>query len=414
MNLVALSDYVPLESDSCHDGIQFPTYAFERLISCWAFMRTYSDKPVNSPNEKRGIATHHSWRAQPLLEDKDVLIVEDDPVFRTMISGFLTSQGCQVREAEDGLAGLQALREGIPDVLLCDLEMPILTGMEFVEEISVQYPMVPVIVISGTGNMGDVAAALRHGVKDFLIKPLDNIMVLKSAILQVLKSQDTVSENRDFSSQWFGVSEDESGIDEELEWHLEELRANPQAAQELLMGLMPETESSQGDWQLNYCVLQAADVPPVLLDYTWLMDGRLAFYLVDSSSDPDRGTITTLLIRAFFNEYLRTRMADENNITSLIQLIEKGMKHSGHASPIKALFGIFDACDKSLTVVSSGLGAMLQTSDGNHYIPVQPWLGSNAKQNDVTRLQFSESGGRLSLSEMGAGSFSLTLKRCGF
>ncbi|WP_299013487.1 response regulator [uncultured Photobacterium sp.] len=349
-----------------------------------------------------------------MLEDKDVLVVEDDPVFRMMIAGFLKSQGCSVREAEDGLAGLQALRDGIPDVLLCDLAMPILSGMEFVEEISVQYPMVPVIVISGTGNMGDVAAALRHGVKDFLIKPLDNIMVLKSAILSVLKSQDSVTENRDFSSQWFGVSQDESGIDEELEWHIEELKANPRAARELLMGLMPEVDSSQGDWQLNYCVLQAADVQPVLLDYTWLMDGRLAFYLVDSSSDPENGTATTLLIRAFFNDYLRTRMADENNISSLIQLIEKGMKHSGYASPIKALFGIFDACDKSLSVISSGLGAVLQTSDGNNNIPVQTWLGTNASQNDIVRLQLSESGGRLSLSEIGSASFSLTLKRCGF
>ncbi len=64
---------------------------------------------------------------------------------------------------------------------------------------------------------------------------------------------------------------------------------------------MPETESKQGDWQLNYCVLQSADVQPVLLDYTWLMDGRLAFYLVDSSADNDNGTATTLLIRAFFS-----------------------------------------------------------------------------------------------------------------
>lgn len=377
-------------------------------------MRTYSHKPINSPEQKPGMANHPSWRARTLLEGKEILVVEDDPVFRLMITGFLKSQGCKVREAEDGLEGLQALRESIPDVLLCDLAMPVLTGMEFVEEVSMQYPMVPVIVISGTGEMTDVATALRHGVKDFLLKPLDNIMVLKSAILSVLKSQDSATETRDFSSQWFGVIEDESGIDEELAWHIEELKANPRAARELLVGLMPETESNQGDWQLNYCVLQAADVQPVLLDYTWLMDGRLAFYLVDSSSDPDNGTATTLLIRAFFNDYLRTRMAEENNITSLIQLIEKGMKHSGYAAPIKALFGIFDACDKSLSVMSSGLGAMLQTSDGNRHIPVQPWLGKNAQQNDIVKLQLSESGGRLSLLEIGSASFSLTLKRCGF
>ncbi|UTV26945.1 response regulator [Photobacterium atrarenae] len=349
-----------------------------------------------------------------MLEDKDVLVVEDDPVFRSMITGFLKSQGCHVREAEDGLEGLQALRESIPDVLLCDLAMPVLTGMEFVEEVSIQYPMVPVIVISGTGDMADVATALRHGVKDFLIKPLDNIMVLKSAMLSVLRSEDSVADNRDFASQWFEVGEENSGIDEELEWHIEELKANPKAARELLLGLMPETESQQGDWQLSYCVLQSADVQPVLLDYTWLMDGRLAFYLVDSASDTENGTATTLLIRAFFNDYLRNRMADERDIRGLLRLIEQGMKHSGYASPIRALFGIFDACDKSLSVTSTGLAAVLQTSDERKEIVAQPWLGTNAYQNDTIELQLSESGGRLSLSEIGAASFSLTIKRCGF
>ncbi len=131
-------------------------------------MHTYSVKPVSAPEQAQGGENHHSWRAQPLLEDKDVLVVEDDPVFRGMITGFLKSQGCNVREAEDGLAGLQALRDSIPDVLLCDLAMPVLTGMEFVEEISVQYPMVPIIVISGTGDMADVARHSATASKIFL------------------------------------------------------------------------------------------------------------------------------------------------------------------------------------------------------------------------------------------------------
>ncbi|KLV03989.1 chemotaxis protein CheY [Photobacterium aquae] len=348
-----------------------------------------------------------------MLEGKDVLVVEDDPVFTTMLAGFLVRQGCLVRTAENGLEGLKAMRDAIPDVLLCDLEMPVLTGMEFVEEASLQYPMVPIIVISGTGNMADVASALRHGVKDFLIKPLDNIMVLKSALLSVMGSQDSATEgSRDFSSQWVNV-DDETVIDEELEWHIDELKANPQASRDLLLGLMPDTESRQGDWQVNYCVLQDAGTLPVLLDYSWMIDGRLAFYLVDAASGGDKGTATTLLIRAFFNDYLRTRMAQENNLPALIQLIEKGVAQSGYASPVRALFGIFDATDRSLSLVSTGLAGKFQTSDGGQFVPPLAWLGKGAKHNDVMRLHLAPSGGRLSLCEAGAGSFSLIFKRLG-
>ena len=150
-----------------------------------------------------------------LLKGKNILIVEDDPVFRTMIVGFLNSQGCQVREAEDGLVGLRALKDNIPDLLLCDLAMPVMTGMEFVEEVALQYPMIPVIVISGTGNMTDVAQALRLGVKDFLIKPIDNIMTLKSAIVSVLNMQDSAQQKQqDFSQRWV-MGGDDSGLVEE-------------------------------------------------------------------------------------------------------------------------------------------------------------------------------------------------------
>ncbi len=376
-------------------------------------MHSELDRPKSRLTQNHGVDTPvQSWRTQSLLEGKDVLVVEDDPIFRNMIVGFLKSQGCQVREAEDGLEGLRALRDAIPDILLCDLSMPVMTGMEFVEEIAAQYPMLPVIVISGTGDMGDVATALRHGVKDFLIKPLENIMVLKSAMLSVLKSQDSSVAEQDFSNTWFNVADDGGAVDEELEWHIKELQDNPKAARELLMGLMPETQSRQGDWQLNYCVLQPADVQPVLLDYTWLMDGRLAFYLVDSAVGKN-STATTLLIRAFFNDYLRTRMAEESDLNHLVSLIEKGMYQSGYASPIRGVFGMFDACDRSLQVLSTGLGAQLQTSDSTQSVPVQAWLGDHASKNSVSKMYLPESGGRLSLSEIGSASFSVTIKRCG-
>ncbi|MDO6707141.1 response regulator [Photobacterium sp. 1_MG-2023] len=343
-----------------------------------------------------------------MLEGKEVLIVEDDPVFRRMITGFLQSQGCETREAEDGLAGLRALRDGIPDILLCDLAMPVLTGMEFVEEVSLQYPMVPVIVISGTGEMADVANALRHGVKDFLVKPLDNIMVLKAALMSVLKAQDNSAEYSDFSSQ---LLQHDTAVDDELKWHIEELESNPDIARELLVGLMPETQSRQGDWQLNYCVLQSAEVLPVLLDYTWLMDGRLAFYLLDAESGGRRGAATVLLIRALFNDYLRKRMAFENDLNSMLAAIEQGMQQSGYAVPVRGLFGIFDACDRNLSVISVGSEAMLKTSEGERTMAAGEYLGQGARKNPVSEHVLPPSGARLSLSKIGTTNFSVTIQR---
>ncbi|WP_087019925.1 response regulator [Thaumasiovibrio subtropicus] len=346
-----------------------------------------------------------------MLDGKEVLIVEDDPIFRNMIVQYLKTEGCQISEAENGLEGLRALRNSIPDLLLCDLSMPVMNGMEFVEEVSVQYPMLPVVVLSGTEKMSDVATALRLGVKDFLIKPLSDIRSLGTALSSVLSTaDDAISHQHDFSHHWFDVNGMQAQNDE-LERHLNELQENPVAARDLLVGLMPNTHSKQGDWELRYQVLQSAEVSPVLLDYTWLMDGRLAFYLIDSDSAKDAGTATTLLIRAFFNDYLRTQLPQQHDITELVKVLENGIMHSGYATPVKGIFGIFNACDCSLQIVPTGIGANLITAEGTRPVAAMNWLGKSAQKNPVLRTFLPDSGARLSLSELGSATFSITIGR---
>lgn len=346
-----------------------------------------------------------------LLKGKNVLIVEDDPVFRTMLVGFLKSQGCFVREAEDGLIGLRSLKDEIPDLLLCDLSMPVMTGMEFVEEVALQYPMTPVIVISGTGNMTDVAQALRLGVKDFLIKPIDNIMTLKSSIVSVLKMQDSARQNQqDFSQRWLMDGDDAGLVEEELQWHISELKTNPQAARELLMGLMPDLQSRCGRWKLSYRALQAADISPVIFDYIWLIDGQLAFYMVDTSSGGENSTATALLIRACFNDFLRQQGNYLSSVQHLVAQIELGLQYSGYATPVKGLFGVFNLAEKQLHLIDAGLGGKLQVGEQCAMIAAGQWLGDQACNNPLVILPMSDAGGRLSLSNINHANFSVNFE----
>ena len=346
-----------------------------------------------------------------LLKGKNVLIVEDDPVFRTMLVGFLKSQGCFVREAEDGLIGLRSLKDEIPDLLLCDLSMPVMTGMEFVEEVALQYPMTPVIVISGTGNMTDVAQALRLGVKDFLIKPIDNIMTLKSSIVSVLKMQDSARQNQqDFSQRWLMDGDDAGLVEEELQWHISELKTNPQAARELLMGLMPDLQSRCGRWKLSYRALQAADISPVIFDYIWLIDGQLAFYMVDTSSGGENSTATALLIRACFNDFLRQQGNYLSSVQHLVAQIELGLQYSGYATPVKGLFGVFNLAEKQLHLIDAGLGGKLQVGEQCAMIAAGQWLGDQACNNPLVILPMSDAGGRLFLSNINHANFSVNFE----
>ncbi|WP_434356109.1 response regulator [Parasalinivibrio latis] len=348
-----------------------------------------------------------------MLEGKDILIVEDDPVFRNMVASFLRGQGCDVVEAENGIEGLKALREAIPDLVLSDLVMPEMDGLRFVEEVSLEFPMVPVVVISGTGGMKDVATALRLGVKDYLVKPLNNIGELKSAIESVLRdSDDDVHSDSDFTRQWFNVESEEQPLTEELKWHLDDLLDNPGNARDLLMGLMPDTDTRQGDWSMSYHHLQSMENNPVVLDYTWLMDGRLAFYLVDSHSAGENGPATTLMVRAFFNEYLRSVDSTETDLKALVTQIENSIKHTGYASPIRAIFGIFNAVTCELQTWPAGFETRARDSSHVELVKSEQILGVNASSQKMYQIHaVSEGQVHMSLSETGTTNFSIDIHR---
>lgn len=108
---------------------------------------------------------------QPLA-GKQILIVEDEPVFRSLLHGWLTSLGATTFQAEDGKDALHKMTEVHPDLMICDISMPRMNGLELVETLRNRGEQLPILMISATENMADIAKALRLGVQDVLLKPV--------------------------------------------------------------------------------------------------------------------------------------------------------------------------------------------------------------------------------------------------
>ncbi len=216
-------------------------------------------------------------------------------------------------------------------------------ALNSLEEVSLEYPSLPMIVVSATEDMSDVAKALRFGIKDFLPKPIGNHEHLTSAIENTLDDTfNHIADQRDFSSQWFRVDAGDMPEEQELHWHLDFLQQNPSAARDLLHALLPDKDTSQGSWKCSYRLLQSTDIMPLVFDYAWLMNGQFAFYLVDSAAHEGHGTATTLLVRALFHDYLRNLKSFNADLKDMAYLLEKGISCSDCASPVKAMFGIAD------------------------------------------------------------------------
>ena len=78
-----------------------------------------------------------------------VLLVDDEPLFRKLISRYLVAEGCVVRAADDGLDAIGKLRAALPDLIISDLKMPRMSGFEFLDVVRKRLPQIPVIAISG-------------------------------------------------------------------------------------------------------------------------------------------------------------------------------------------------------------------------------------------------------------------------
>ena len=79
-----------------------------------------------------------------------VLLVDDDPSLRKLLTMQLEEAGFEARQAEDGIDGLVKLRDELPKVIISDLQMPRMSGIEFVSVVRRRFPSIPVVILSGS------------------------------------------------------------------------------------------------------------------------------------------------------------------------------------------------------------------------------------------------------------------------
>lgn len=102
---------------------------------------------------------------------RTVLVVDDSQVDRRLVGGLLTRSGeYEVVYAEDGRDGLQRIELDIPDIVLTDLHMPELNGLELVEAIKADFPLIPVVLMTAQGSEELAVEALRRGAAGYVTK----------------------------------------------------------------------------------------------------------------------------------------------------------------------------------------------------------------------------------------------------
>jgi DNA-binding NtrC family response regulator len=103
----------------------------------------------------------------------NILIVDDEKAIRKTLGEILSYEGYKLEEAGDGEEALKRFREKAYDVVLCDIKMPKMDGIEFLEKAREANPDVPIIMISGHGTIETAVEAVKKGAYDYISKPPD-------------------------------------------------------------------------------------------------------------------------------------------------------------------------------------------------------------------------------------------------
>lgn len=130
-----------------------------------------------------------------------ILTIDDDPVVRLSFRAYLEDCGYRVREADNGQMGVGIWRDGGIDLILVDLHMAVMDGLAVLSAIRAVDPDLPVLVVSGGGGIDNVVEALRLGATDYIVKPVNEMSILRHAIEKGLERSRLLKENRQYQGR---------------------------------------------------------------------------------------------------------------------------------------------------------------------------------------------------------------------
>lgn len=280
-----------------------------------------------------------------------LLIIDDDEVVRESLAAYLEDSNFKVLQALNGLQGLQIFESEQPDLVICDLRMPQIDGLELIRRIRQTASETPIIVLSGAGVMSDAVEALRLGAADYLIKPLEDLAVLEHSVRRALDRAYLRVENQRYRDKL-------EAANRELQASLNLLQEDQNAGRQVQMNMLPVTPWSIEGLEFSHRIIPSLYLSGDFVDYFRVDERRVAFYLADVSGHGASSAFVTVLLKFMTTRLLyesrRNGALPEFKPSEVLAHINRGLINTKLGKHVTMLGGVIDLEKNSLTYSIGG------------------------------------------------------------
>ena len=285
-------------------------------------------------------------------ENSVVLVIDDDKVVRESIASYLSNEGYRVVLAATTEEGIDLFHSSCPSIVICDINLSEAEdGFNILNIIFEETPNQPIIVLSEAGKTEDVIQAMRIGVSDYLIKPLDDMEILGISIDNSLKRVRLVEQNNRYRKNL-------EEINKELEDRLEIFRMDQQAGRHVQMKMLPEPPQDINDFHFEHRVIPSLYLSGDSVDYQPVSKRKVLFYIGDVSGHGSSSAFITVLLRfrvaQMRREYIRGRYSAEFSPAFVLQEINNDLLDTGLDKHITVCMAMVDNSDNSLVYSIAG------------------------------------------------------------
>jgi len=225
-----------------------------------------------------------------------ILTIEDEPPIRDGIVAYLEDSGFTMLEANNGPRGIEIFRQEHPDVVLCDLRLPGMDGLEVLSTITTESPETPVIVVSGVSLLSYAVQALKRGAWDYVTKPIQDMAVLESAVRRVIEHADLLRQNREYREHL-------ETLNRELTLTLEQLQDDEEAGRKIQFQLLPQDNTRFGSYTFQRRLYPSMYLSGDFVDYFPIDDRHSGFYMADVSGHGAASAFVTVMLRTLVIQY---------------------------------------------------------------------------------------------------------------